>query len=91
MRIKKAGLVTKIVILALMIGLSLMLLDMGGQIAEAQEQKTELERQIAFQTQVNADLQDAVEHSDDPERQMNIARDDLGLVVPGEKVFHITD
>ena len=44
-----------------------------------------------MQTQVNADLQDDLDHSGDLESQMNIARDELGLVVPGERVFHITD
>ena len=91
MKVKKAGLLTKLVVLALLIGLAIALLDMRSQIVDAENRRTELEAQVATQTQVNADLQDAVDHSDDPERQKDIARDELGLVAPGEKVFRITD
>ena len=47
--------------------------------------------QIAQQTQVNADLRDAVDHSGDPARQADIARNELGLSGPGEKVIIFTD
>ena len=43
------------------------------------------------QKQINADLADAVENSNDPERQADLARDKLGLVEPGEYVFRFTD
>ena len=91
MQIKKAGFLTKIVVLALLIAASVTLLRMQGQIAQAQRERQELQQQVSRQTQVNADLQDAVDHSDDPDRQMDIARDELGLVTPGEKVFRVSD
>lgn len=91
MKLKKTGLLTKLVVLALLVGLTVTLLELRDQIAEAEERKAELESRISVQTQVNADLQDAVDHSDDPDRQMDIARDELGLVIPGEKVFRATD
>jgi len=91
MKLKKTGLLTKIVVLALLVGLTVMLLGLREQIEEAEAQKKELESRISAQTQVNADLQDAVDHSDDPDRQMDIARDELGLVTPGEKVFRVSD
>lgn len=91
MKLKKTGLLTKLVVLALLVGLTVTLLELRDQIAEAEERKAELESRISVQTQVNADLQDAVDHSDDPDRQMDIARDELGLVIPGEKVFRVTD
>ena len=59
--------------------------------AATQNKQRLLEAQRAAQIQVNADLQDDLEHSDDLESQMDIARDELGLVVPGEKVFPITE
>lgn len=43
------------------------------------------------QAQVNADLQDAIDHSNDPDRQQDIARTERGLVSPGEKVIIFTD
>ena len=91
MQIKRAGFLTKIVVLALLIAASVTLLRMQGRIVRAKEEQTELEQQVARQTQVNADLQDAVDHSDNPDRQADIARDELGLVAPGEKVIIFTD
>lgn len=91
MGIKRASFLTKLVVLALLIAASITLLRMQGQITQAKAEQAELERQVARQTQVNADLQDAVDHSDDPDRQADIARDELGLVAPGEKVIIFTD
>ena len=91
MKLKKAGLLTKLVVLALLVALTVMLLGLREEIAETEAKKKELEGQISAQTQTNADLRDAVEHSDDIDRQMDIARDELGLVTPGEKVFRVSD
>lgn len=91
MQIKKAGFLTKIVVLALLIAASVTLLRMQGQIAQAQRERQELQQQVSRQTQVNADLQDAVDHSSDPDRQADIARNELGLAAPGEKVIIFTD
>lgn len=90
-RTKKAGLVTKLVVLALLIGLSITLLDMRTQLQDAQAQKTALENQVQIQTQVNADLRDAVQNKDDPQRQEDIARNALGLVKPGEIILKVTE
>ncbi len=90
-RTKKAGLATKLVVLALLIGLSITLLDMRTQLQGAQSQKTALEHQVQVQTQVNADLRDAVQNKDDPQRQEDIARNSLGLVKPGEIILKVTE
>ena len=88
---KKAGLLTKLVILALLIYLATALLDMQSQIRQTQAERDSLSRQVAEQTQVNADLAEDVANPDDPQRIADIARDELGLVVPGEKVIIITN
>ena len=62
---KKAGLLTKIVVLALLIYLATSLLNLQGQIASAQAERDDLSRQVAAQTQANADLADDVENSGD--------------------------
>lgn len=91
MRTKKAGLLTKIVVLALLIYLATTLLNLQGRIQATQLQRDSLRRQVEEQTQTNADLAEAVVNPDDPERIADIARDRLGLVAPGEKVFMITN
>lgn len=91
MRTKKAGLLTKIVVLTLLIGLSISLLDLRSQLQDAQAEKDALTASRNAQAQVVADLSDAVENSGDPDRQMDIGRKSLGLVEPGEYILKITD
>ena len=91
MKIKQAGFLTKIVVLVLLIAASVTLLRMRGQIREAREKLEEQKLLVAGQTQINADLRDAIDHSEDPDRQADIARTELGLVAPGEKVIIFTD
>ncbi|MCC2259429.1 cell division protein FtsL [Intestinimonas aquisgranensis] len=88
---KKAGLLTKLVILALLIYLATSLLNLQSRIRQTQAERDALSRQVAEQTQVNADLAEDVANPDDPDRIADIARDKLGLVVPGEKVIVITN
>ena len=90
MRTKKAGFLTKLVVLALLIATATTLLSMRKQIQTAQSDRDQLAAQVAEQTQVNADLAEDVANPDDPDRIADIARDKLGLVVPGEKVIIIT-
>ena len=85
MKTKKASLLTKLVVLALLIGAATGLLNLRQQILTAQSDLAEAQKQV------NADLSDAVENSDDPDRQADIARGKLGLVEPGEYIFRFTD
>lgn len=91
MKLKKASLLTKLVVLALLIGTATGLLTMRSQLQTAQADLADAQRQVEEQKQVNADLADAVENSGDPDRQADLARDKLGLVEPGEYVFRFTD
>lgn len=59
---KKASLLTKLVVLALLIGAATGLLNLRQQILTAQSDLAEAEAQVAAQKQVNADLSDAVEN-----------------------------
>ena len=90
-RTKKAGILTKLVVLALLVYLATSLLDLQGKLRQTQAERDSLSRQVAEQTQINADLAEDIADPDDPECIADIARDKLGLVVPGEKVFLITN
>ena len=72
-RTKKAGLLTKLVVLALLIYLATSLLNLQGRIRQTQAERDSLSRQVAEQTQVNADLAEDVANPDDPERIADIA------------------
>ena len=91
MQLKKASFLTKIVVMIMLIAASVTLLRLQGQITAAQAERDALQLQLAKQIQRNADLQDAVEHSEDPDRQADVARSELGLVAPGEKIIIFTD
>ncbi len=91
MQVKKAGLLTKLVVLTLLIASAVSLLGLQGRIGEARLEQEEMTRKVAQQSQVNADLRDAIDHSGDPERQAAIARSELNLAAPGEKVIIFTD
>ena len=88
MKTKKASLLTKLVVLALLIGAATGLLNLRQQILTAQSDLAEAEAQVAAQKQVNADLSDAVENSDDPQLMEDKAREELGMVSPGEKILY---
>ena len=88
---KKAGLLTKVVIFALLIYMTGTLMSMHGRIAEAQANVELLQQQVESQHQRNAELLDAIENSDDPDHRKDTARQRLGLLEPGEKVFYFTD
>ena len=91
MKFARSSFLTKLVVVTLIIAATVTLLRMQGQIQQAQAELEETRLRVARQIQVNADLQDAVDHSDDPQRQADIAREELGLVSPGEKVIIFTD
>lgn len=84
---KKAGILTKIVVLGLLVYLATVLLSLNGQIAAAEAERDTVRQQVAAQTQRNADLAEDVAQADDPAKQEEIAQEKLDLVFPGEKVF----
>ena len=74
-RFKRAGFLTKIVVLALLIYMATSLLDLRGQIQAVQEQRDTLARQVADQELENQELSQAIENSADPEVLEQVARD----------------
>ena len=75
MRFKRAGFLTKIVVLALLIYMATSLLDLRGQIQSVQEERDVLARQVADQQLENQELSQAIENSADPEVLEQVARD----------------
>jgi len=87
MKLRKANLPVLIVIAALIVYACVSLIQMKGKLAEAvsvekqlQQERTELEKE-------NAALEYAVENADDPGVIEDVARDKLGLVKPGDRIF----
>ena len=63
------------------------LLALGGRISDAKAQANALNEEVQALTMANETLSDEIEHAADKNLIMDIARTELGLVEPGEKVF----
>lgn len=86
MQIKKAGFLTKIVVLALLIYMATSLLNLRAQLQSDLEEKNELSSQVEQLAQENTRLADTIENKDDPDVLEAVARD-KGFVKAGEKLF----
>ncbi len=87
---KKAGFITKLVILILIGYLSITLLNIRSQIKEAQGKYESLKTQIVSQEAKNAVLEEHLANRDDPQTILDIAKEKLELVEPGEVIFYDT-
>lgn len=88
MKFKKAGIITKIVIAALLVYAAVSLVTVRSKTAALNAQTQQLQQQVTDMTQSNAELEYKIEHSEDADTIEEIARDKLGLVKPGEKIFY---
>lgn len=60
------------------------------QTRQLQDRAAVLQQQVSDMTQSNAELQYQIDHSDDDDMIESVAREKLGLVKPGEKIFYDT-
>lgn len=79
---------TKLVIAALAIYAVISLVSVRARVDEAEQQRQALQAQVTEMTQENAELQYQIDHGTDDQTIEEIARDKLGLVLPGEKIFY---
>ena len=86
MTFKRAGLLTKLVVLALLMYMAISLLDLRGKIKDVQLQRDALAQQVADQQWEKKRLEDAIANSDDPEMLEQVARD-RGYVEENETLF----
>lgn len=89
-RTKRAGLLTKIVVLVLLIVISISLLNLRSRLASAESARDSLQQLVDEQIQYNAALQDDIDHSDDPDVILEVAKEKLGLVNEDEVIFYDT-
>ena len=63
---KRASLLTKAVILAVLVVVSISLLDLRARLSSAEQTRDALQQQVDEQAQYNAELQDDIDNSDRP-------------------------
>lgn len=73
-----------------MIVVSISLLNLRSRLASAEAARDALQSQVDAQTQHNAALQDDIDHSDDPDVILEVAKEKLGLVNQDEVIFYDT-
>lgn len=84
----KAGFFTKLLILVLLAALSWQLVRMHSQVQQAQGEKEQLTAQVTAKQRENDALSKEIENGGSQDQMEEIARDELGMVSPGEKVFY---
>ena len=87
---KRAGVLTKVVILAILIVVSIALLNLRSRLSAAEQTRSELQAQVDAQTQTNAAMQEEIDNSDDPVTVLEVAKERLGLVNKDEVIFNDT-
>jgi len=87
MRLPRSKLITKIIVFALIIYAGISLITLRGRIDEVREELYDVRRAVAEQEIANAQLEYDIENYNEPDVKANIARSNLGLVLPGEIVF----
>lgn len=88
MKIKRASLIIKIVIVAIILYAGINLVTMKAQVSGARNRRDELQTEVDSTMKTNSELEYAINHSDNKETLEDIARNKLGLVNPGEKIFY---
>lgn len=88
MKLKKAGFTIKIIITVLVVYACISLVTVQSQVEESRKERDALAAQVAEAAQENAELEYEIEHASDPDTIEAIARNKLGLVKPGEKIFY---
>ena len=86
MQLKRAGFLTKIVVLALLIYLATSLLDLRSQIRETESLRNSLAEKVSSVELENRRLSDAIADSDDPATMEQVARDKC-YVQQGETLY----
>ena len=78
----------KLLLLALLPLIGAHLLELEQEISRAEAEKQTLSAQLEQQQRENDSLSSALEKADDPEYLQELAREQLDMVSPGEKVFY---
>jgi cell division protein DivIC len=86
-KLRRASIFTKIVIVALLLYAGVTLVQLNQRIGQAKTEQAALQQEVDDYVRENAELSYKIEHSEDEDIIEDIARNELGLVEPGEKIF----
>ena len=90
MKFKRAGTITKFVLLILGVYMAILLLSVRTQIRSAEADLRALQTQVDEQTAANASLAADIANRNDPDTVLAIAKEWMRLVESGEIIFYDT-
>ena len=90
MKFKRAGTITKFVLLILGVYMAILLLSVRTQIRSAEADLEALQTQVDEQTAANASLAADIANRNDPDTVLAIAKERMRLVESGEIIFYDT-
>ncbi len=85
---RRAGVLAAMLVLVLLFLAGFQLLHMRARLASAQAEQAALAERVARQEQENRSLEAALDRAEDPEYLQQLARDQLGMVTPGQRDFY---
>jgi cell division protein FtsB len=85
---KRAGIITKILVFAVIAFLAWKIIDYRGDIVSADARKDELETRAAELELQNDEMRRRIAGADDDAIIEEIAREQLDLVMPGEEIIY---
>ena len=88
MRLSRSKIITRIIVLTLIVYACISLITLRGQIENVKSDLGGVRRAVAEMEVTNAQLEYEIENYNDPDVIADIARSELGLVLPGEIVFY---
>ena len=87
MKVKRAGVGTKLLVLVLLVAAVMGVMSVRAQLDEANARRDQLQSQVQAGEERNSALQDAIDHSTDPDYIADIARSELDLLESDEIRF----
>ena len=88
MKLPRSKIITRIIVFALVIYAGISLITIRGQTEAAQEKLSEARKAVSELEISNAELEYELDNHNEPDVIADIARSNLGLVLPGEIVFY---
>lgn len=90
-RRSKGSLLPKLVIVAVLAAIGVQLRTLHVQVQDAQAERDALAAQVAAQQQENDALAEDIAEGGTEEKMKELAREELGLVEPDQRVFSVTN
>ncbi len=87
-RSRSGGILSAVVVLALLAALGVQVRGLRAQVESARAERDSYQTQVQQLEEKNASLTEDIEEGATQEKLEEIAREELGMVLPGEYVFY---